>query len=149
VTLDALGRKRIDLLRDANAGFYVKDKFHRQYLVLPQSVRESWGERFAADLRRAVDTLYPEGGGYKPEIVTYKDRGPRTFRDQGRAILEAVGETFMESAYALVMIHPTADRKLRDHDLLSAMVIREKLATQWALTPKTPLSSYAFPASPV
>jgi hypothetical protein len=125
VSLDALGGKRIDLLRDPNAGFYVKEKFHRQYLVLPQSVRESWGERFATDLQRAVNTLYPEGGGYKPEIVTYKDRGPRTFRDQGRAILEAVGETFMESAYALVMVHPMSDRKLRDHDLLGAMVIRE------------------------
>ncbi len=125
VTLDALGRKRIDLLRDSRAGFYVKERFRRQYLILPQSVWESWGERFVADFRQAVDNLYPEGGGYKPEIITYKDRGPRTYRDQGKAILEAVGDRFMESAYALVMLHPTTDRKVRDHDLLAAMVIRE------------------------
>jgi argonaute-like protein implicated in RNA metabolism and viral defense len=31
----------------------------------------------------------------------------------------------MESAYALVMGHPTKDRKTREHDLLAAMVIRE------------------------
>jgi len=31
----------------------------------------------------------------------------------------------MESAYALVMLHPTTDRKVREHDLLAAMVIRE------------------------
>lgn len=125
VSLDSLGRKRIDLLRDSHAGFYVQEKFRRQYLILPQSVWESWGGRFAADLRQAVDNLYPEGGGYTPEVITYKDRGPRTYRDQGKAILEAVGNHFMESAYALVMLHHTTDRKTREHDLLAAMVIRE------------------------
>lgn len=125
VSLDALGRKRIDLLRDAHAGFYVKERFRRQYLILPQSVWESWGERFVADLKQAVDNLFPEGGGYKPDIITYKDRGPRTYRDQGKAILEAVGDGFMESAYGVVMLHPTSDRKVREHDLLAAMVIRE------------------------
>ena len=113
------------MLRDARSGFYVKDKFRRQYLILPESVRDSWGERFATDLKRAVDGLYPEGGGYKPEIITYKDRGPRTYRDQGKAIREAVGDRFMESAYAVVMLHPTSDRKQRQQDLLAAMVIRE------------------------
>ena len=125
VSLDNLGRKRIDMLRDDRAGFYVKERFRRQYLIMPQSVLESWGEQFVSDLRHAVDSLYPDGGGYKPEIFTYKDRGPRTYRDQGKAILEAVGNRFMESAYALVMLHPTTDRKVREHDLLAAMVIRE------------------------
>lgn len=125
VSLDNLGRKRLDMLRDSQVGFYVKERFRRQYLILPQSVSESWGDKFIADLKRTVNDLYPEGGGYEPEIITYKDRGPRTYRDQGKAILAAVGERFMESAFALVMIHPTTDRKVRDHDLLAAMVIRE------------------------
>jgi hypothetical protein len=125
VGIDNLGRKRIDLLRDTTVGFYVKERFRHQYLVLPQSVWESWGGRFVADLKRAVDDLYPEGGDYKPEVITYKDRGPRTYRDQGKAIREAVGDRFMEPAYALVMLHPTSDRKLRQHDLLAAMVIRD------------------------
>lgn len=125
VSLDNLGRKRIDLLRDSQAGFYVKERFRRQYLILPQSVWESWGERFVVDLTRTVDDLYRDGGGYRPEIMTYKDRGPRTYRDQGKAILDAVGDRFMESAYALVMVHPTTDTRLREHDLLAAMAIRE------------------------
>jgi hypothetical protein len=123
--LDNLGRRRIEMLRDVRAGFYVKERFRKQYVILPQSVAESWGERYLADLRQAVDTLYPSGGGYKPEVLTYKDRGPRTYRDQGRAILEVISQPFMESAYALVMVHPTSDRQLREHDLLAAMVIRE------------------------
>lgn len=125
VSLDNLGRKRIDLLRDNQAGFFIKERFRRQYLILPQSVQESWGQRFTADLTRVVDEYYPEGGGYKPDIITYKDRGPRTYRDQGKAILEAIGNRILESAYALVMVHPTSDRKVREHDALAAMVVRE------------------------
>jgi hypothetical protein len=125
VSLDNLGRKRIDLLRDRQAGFFVKERFRRQYLILPRSVWESWGQRYAADLTRVVDEFYPEGGGYKPDILIYKDRGPRTYRDQGKAIVDAIGNHILESAYALVMVHPTFDRKAREHDALAAMVIRE------------------------
>ena len=42
-SLDDLGRKRINLLRDRKAGFFVKERFRRQYLILPQSIAESWG----------------------------------------------------------------------------------------------------------
>ena len=125
VSLDALGKKRVALLRDPQAGFFVKERFRRQYLILPQSVAESWGERFVVDLTRSVDELYPDGGGYKPELITYKDRGPRTYRDQGRAILDAIRGRNLQSAFALVMLHHTSDRKLRDHDALAAMVVRE------------------------
>ncbi|MFZ1006036.1 MAG: hypothetical protein WAN65_04320, partial [Candidatus Sulfotelmatobacter sp.] len=90
VGLDGLGKKRVDLLRDPRAGFFVKERFRPQYFIVPQSVAESWGEQFLADLAREVDRFYPEGGGYKPEVITYRDRGPKTYRDQGKAILEAM-----------------------------------------------------------
>lgn len=124
-SLDDLGRKRINLLRDRNAGFFVKERFRRQYLILPQSSAESWGAQYVADLKRAVDQLYPEGGGYKPEVITYKDRGPRTYRDQGKAICDTLGQRILEPAYGLVMLHSTSDRKICEHDALAAMVVRE------------------------
>jgi hypothetical protein len=125
ISLDNLGAKRVDMLRDRQAGFYVKEPFRRQYLVLPESVAQSWGGRFVTDLISTVGDLYPAGGGYKPEIITYPDRGPRTYRDQGKAILAALGSRILESAYALVMLHSTTDRKIREHDALAAMVLRE------------------------
>lgn len=125
VSLDALGRKRIDLLRDPSAGFYVKERFRPQYFIAPQSIAESWGEQLLADLTREVDKFYPEGGGYKPVVITYRDRGPKTYREQGKAILEAIGGRVLESAYAVVMLHNTSDRKVREHDALAAMVVRE------------------------
>jgi hypothetical protein len=125
VDLAGLGRKRMALLRDRQAGFFVKDRFRQQYLLLPQTVADSWGSQFVLDLTRVVDQLYPEGGGYHPEIVTYNDRAPRTYRDQGKAIRDAIARTGLEPAYALVMLHSTTDRKIREHDALAAMVLRE------------------------
>ena len=125
VSLDNLGRKRLDLLRHPKVGFYVKEPFRKQYLILPQTVWDSWGPQFVSDLTRVVNKLYPEGGGYEPEIITYRDRGPRTYREQGRAITEALDEHFLESAYAMVMVHRTTDQQLREHDALAAMVIRD------------------------
>ena len=40
------------MLRDRHAGFYVKERFRRQYIILPQSVFESWGE--VRDIQQAV-----------------------------------------------------------------------------------------------
>jgi hypothetical protein len=123
--LDGLGKKRIDLLRDPAAGFFVKERFRPQYFIVPQSVAESWGEQFLADLTREIDKFYPEGGGYKPDVITYRDRGPKTYREQGKAILEAMQGRTLVSAYGVVMLHNTTDKKDREHDALAAMVIRE------------------------
>src|SRR5262245_3392011 len=125
IGVDGLGKKRIDLLRDPSAGFYVKERFRPQYVIVPQSVAESWGEQFLGDLTREVDKFYPEGGGYKPQVITYRDRGPKTYREQGKAILEAMKGRTLASAYAVVMLHNTEDRKDRAHDALAAMVVRE------------------------
>jgi hypothetical protein len=67
VSLDKLGKIRAALLRDPKVGFYHTEPLDRQYLVLPQSVYESYGQRFLDDLRNAVDEMYPQEEGYAPE----------------------------------------------------------------------------------
>lgn len=124
VSLDQVGRTRSALLRDKRAGFYVKDRLDRQYLILPQTVADSFGSQFVSDLRRTVDDLFPEGQ-YDPIVGTYNDRGPRTFVDQARAILESSQNLCTKPGYAMVMIHHTSDRLVRQHDQLAAMVVRE------------------------
>ena len=130
VSLGQIGRKRRDLLQDRNAGFYRSDPLDQpQYLVLPESVYESWGRQYVDDLRQAVSKLFPHssdtllGKPYKPEIVTYSDFKPRTFVDQGKAILETVRERNPRTGCALVMVHHVKDKKIREHDELSAMVV--------------------------
>ncbi len=123
VSLDALGQTRLNLLKDRNAGFYVRDPLDRQYFILPQSVADSYGSRLIEDLQRTVSELFPHE--YKPVVVTYNDRVAKTFAKQGYAILEAVRNQCTKPGYAVVMIHHHTDRKEREEDRLAAMIIRE------------------------
>ena len=123
-TLDNIGKTRAALLRDRSAGFFSTDPLSRQYLFLPQSVADSWGTQFQRDLRRAVDELFPQEHSYEPIVVTYNDRKPRTFVDQGNAILEAAQEHCTKPGFAVVMVHDV-NQNSRHHDQLAAMVIRK------------------------
>ena len=123
VGLDNLGRRRFEMLTAKSAGFHVSRRLDRQYVLLPQSVADSWGRQFVDDIKRTVNELYPEGA-YEPIVVAYDDRVDRTFVEQGKAILETARAHCTQPGYALVMVH-SIGRRSRDHDQLAAMVVRE------------------------
>lgn len=123
VSLDALGKTRLELLRDKGAGFYTRDPLQRQYLILPQSVADSYGSQLMEDLKRTMEDLFPHD--YNPVLVTYNDRTAKTFAKQGNAILDAVRLECTKPGYAVVMVHYTSDRKEGAEDQLAAMVIRK------------------------
>lgn len=125
VSLDELGNTRMSLLRDRRVGFFSRDSLDRQYLIIPQSVADSYGTRFKDDLKLAVNELFPDAYLYDPVMVTYNDRVPKTYARQGNAILEAVEAKCTMSGYAVVMIHHTDDRMSRQEDQLGAMVVAE------------------------
>ena len=112
------------MMRDRDAGFFVNEPLDRQYLFLPQTVQDSFGTQYVRDLSAAAGELAQNPSAYKPVIIPYNDRGPRTFVHQGRAILEAANAHGDLPGYA-VMIYSTTDQKLRQHDQLAAMVTRE------------------------
>lgn len=123
VSLDRLGATRMSLLKDRNAGVFSQTPFDRQYLILPESVEDSYGPRFMEDLKLAVNELFPHP--YKPVLVTYNDRVSKTFIKQGNAILDAVRSVCKDPGYAVVMIHPTGNHDILAEDQLEAMVIRK------------------------
>ena len=124
-SLKEYGRSRLMMLQDKDAGFFERSPLDRQYLVLPKSVDNSYGSQFIKDLIRNVDTLYPDGGGYNPEIIVYDDLNfRRDFVGQARAIKKAVGNTQLNPGYALVMIH-RYDRRPRSADQLAAWTVKE------------------------
>ncbi|HZI57795.1 MAG TPA: hypothetical protein VFF39_13520 [Verrucomicrobiae bacterium] len=125
IALDNVGKARLSLLLDKKAGFYVRDPLQRQYLVLPQTVHDSFGVALLEDLRRTVTDLFPQERPYDPVVVTYDDRVHRTFVDQGHAILNAATSKCDKPGFAVVMIHDTDDRRVRQHDQLAAMVTRK------------------------
>ncbi len=119
------GRKRLALLGDENAGFFVKNFLDRQYLVLPKSVENSYGPKFLEDLRKQVENLYPDGGGYNPYVIVYDDLNfKRDFVGQTSAIRKAVETARVRPGYALVMVH-RYDRRTRSEDQLVAWTVKE------------------------
>ena len=124
VTLEQIGKKRLDLLSDSKAGAYLQAPFDRQYLLLPQTVGDSFGSEFVEDLKKSVDKLYPQGGGYVPQVYFYPDRGFRTYIEQGRAILKTIELHRIGLGYGIVML-PDKFAFPRQHDLLAALVLRE------------------------
>jgi argonaute-like protein implicated in RNA metabolism and viral defense len=84
-----------------------------------------WQTALATGTGEILADLFPQEYPYDPIVVTYNDRAPRTFVDQGSAILKAAQEQCRRPGYALVMIHETRRSRIREHDQLAAMVIRE------------------------
>ena len=125
VGLDQLGRARLAALFDHEMGPYANRPLDRQYIVLPQSVVDSYGPAFLKDLKAVVDDIYPQELPYDPTLIVYDDQGTKSFAVQGRAILAAVDQLTPEPGYGMAMIHETVDRKRHQHDELAAMVMRE------------------------
>lgn len=122
--LDQLGQVRKRMIKDRGAGFFSRSPLDRQYLVLPNSVQESYGSAFLADLQTEMKQLYPHSI-YNPNIIVYDDTGRSTFEVQGAAILEAMEERPLAPGYALIMIHHTVDQRIQDEDQLAGMLTQE------------------------
>ena len=119
------GQRRLTFLKDENAGFFEQSLLDRQYLVWPKSIENSYGSQFLKDLKTQVDGLYPNGGGYDPEVIVYDDLNiRRDFVGQSHAIREAVEGVNVRPGYALVMVH-RYDRRPRSADQLAAWTVKE------------------------
>ncbi len=125
VALEGLGVARLNLLKDAQAGFHNAAPLGRQYFVVPVSVLQSWGESFLKALGNQVDGFLHQEDSYRPIVVPYNDRLPKTFLAQGRSILKAVEEMCDKPGHGCVMIHTLPQRRSHEEDQLAAMVVRE------------------------
>lgn len=124
-SLEELGEARLNLLKDKKAGLYDTKPLGRQYFVIPESVKQSWGDRLLEMLKSEVDDFTLQENGYEPIVVSYNDLVERTFLEQSKAILRAVEEKCTKPGHALVMTHHLPKLKNRDEDVLAAMVVRE------------------------
>ena len=129
ISLRELGEARLKLLQDKNAGLFTTTPFGRQYLILPRSIIESWGDEFMKALRRVVNDLYPQEFPYDPQIIVYDDRTGSTWVEYGLAIKQAATDEGAKGGYAVVMVHDPSDRRKRQEDQLSAFVIQTLFET--------------------
>jgi len=124
VSLNHLGRERLSALYNPKIGPYMRRQLDTQYLIIPQSVWDSYGQAFLDDLEREVNTIYPQEIPYDPVVIPYNDRVPKTFTAQGKAILEAIDAVRLKPGFGIVMIHEI-ERRVRQHDQLASMLMHK------------------------
>jgi hypothetical protein len=124
-TINNLGKDRKNLIMNPEVGFYSSGELDRQVFVMPKSIADSMGKVFLESLKHRVNQMYPTTQGYDPQLITYDDRNERNYVKIGYAIISAVkARLYNQSGYGVVMI-PEYKRRKREHDKLSALVVRE------------------------
>lgn len=115
---------RRTMMLDKKVGFFHQDAFPPQTLLLPESVKKSWGPAFVSDFVETVQELYP-AGGYRPEIIEYRDKAyGGGVPGQMKALLEVAERGEIKSGDVLVMLH-RINGAPRAQDKLAAMVCNE------------------------
>jgi hypothetical protein len=122
-SIQELGQRRMELLRDPAVGLAHAPAFAPQYILLPRTVADSFGPAFVADLKRAVGQFTQER--YEPAVVVYNDATSRAFLQQAQAIMAAATEQCRDPGFALTMLHDYAHRQRRSEDALAAYAQQE------------------------
>lgn len=120
-----IGEMKKKLLSSTAAGFYITKPLHRQYLILPKSVHQSYGKAFLKDLQYNFAELYGNNSRstYEPVVLEYDDSVNQSIPSLGRAILKPLQDGFAFSGNAVVMIPTLAHGNKEDE--LANLVMRE------------------------
>ncbi|MFA7155665.1 MAG: hypothetical protein WC112_08050 [Proteiniphilum sp.] len=113
IQLSQLGRERLHLLRDGEAGPYTKSPFLPQYIVVPQTLPRQVYDDFKQQFIRKIQqfTTYPGN----PTTVLYDDRHASSLRKQKQAILDALSKSGIVNGYALMILPGHADADLHNY----------------------------------
>lgn len=129
-TLEEFGSSKWRLLHSSDAGFFVKRPLGRQYIILPKSMHETFGEKYIEDIKARFKMLYSPDGGikYDPMIITYNDAVRRSIPTLGNEIVQSVMQQvkglFFYQGYGLVIINRLNGRAEKE-DELANLVMRE------------------------
>lgn len=130
-TLDDFSYLKKRLLYSTDAGFFVKKPLDRQYLVMPKSMYETYGEKYIEDLKEQFRRLYSPDGAfqYDPVIITYDDSVRQSIYILGNEIINSVMQTisnsFFYSGYGIVIIPRLRSKKPYKEDELANLLMCE------------------------
>lgn len=127
VLISEVGRQRKALVREG--GCYVNRPFEREFIVLPESIANSFGQtHFLKHLQQEVDRMHPTEDGWLPQVLVYNDRNSRKSMDLAIEILAQLQKAanLRTGGYALVML-PNIGRNKRTQDDLAAVCVKQGL----------------------
>lgn len=116
--------KKKELMYSNKAGMYETKQFDRQFFILPESIYNSFGQRFVEDLKQEVHKYIPREITYSPTIIPYDDSVQKSIPNLGTKILEAVEKFDARDGYAVTMI-PRIATGWAEEDKLANLVMSE------------------------
>ncbi len=123
-----LAKERFKKLLDPRVGFYTTSTLPNQILVLPRSINDTSGEIFISNLKKTTDQMYPSDT-YNPEIIPYEDKFAQgmDYITIGKHIIDTVKNCYNRKgvSYGLIVIPRLEKKSKREHDKLSALVVKE------------------------
>lgn len=123
-----IAKARLSRLLNSDIGFYTKTPLPNQFLVLPRSVHDTIGDAFTSSLSEIVNQMYP-CDEYAPQVIAYEDKFKQgtDYVELGKHIINAIqsGFTKAKPGYGVVMIPRLEKKNKREHNKLSALIIRE------------------------
>jgi hypothetical protein len=114
VSLEQLGKRRMQLVLDPTIGPLDTTPFDAQYLLLPASAPRAINEDFTAQF---VDTMRRISGrqDYQASRVIYNDRNARSLFQQVEAIKRALDENGITRGYVLLVLPDHAKPDLHNY----------------------------------
>lgn len=123
-----LASKRLQKINEKEIGFYTNTPLPNHFIALPRSIFDTRGADFVKMLSKTVNSMYPHDE-YNPEVIFYEDkfRNGTDYVSVGKTIIKAIESKCMQPkpSYGLIMIPNLEKKKKKDHDKLSALLIRE------------------------
>ncbi|MBN1416498.1 MAG: hypothetical protein JW973_15445 [Bacteroidales bacterium] len=124
-----IAKERLRRITNPDIGFYSNDPFINQFFVLPRSISDSSGDFFIRELKSVVNKMYPHDE-YNPLLLTFEDKFKKgtDYTTLGKLIVNEITDQLAElpsPKYGVVMIPNLEKKKKREHDKLSALIIRE------------------------
>jgi hypothetical protein len=131
VSLDNLGHGKKRMLYSTDAGLFIRKPLDRQYLIVPRSMRNSFGQRFLEDLKAqfARFSSPKEEFQYDPVVIAYDDSVRQSVYSLGNEILHSVStfirNSFLYQGYGLVIIPRLDHRSRTKEDELGNLLMSE------------------------
>lgn len=108
-----MGRARLKLLQDPDAGCLDTSSFRTQYLLIPQSLPRTISQDFQKRFERMMQTVSGQTG-YRVTRIVYDNRTARGLYQQVEVIKKAVDKAEVQSGYGLLILPEHSHRDLHN-----------------------------------
>lgn len=115
------------LLYSPDAGIFTKEMFDKQFIIMPKSILDTFGNHVIDDIKLEVNRLFLGDAEvhYEPIIIPYNDSVQKSVPRVGNEILGAVDDFRIDYGYGIVMIPTLPSKRMTKEDELANLVMKE------------------------